>query len=101
MCFGSVNSVEANNQLPNGLDNDAFEHSGELSPSPLSSSSPRTPKKGHSSVDMELDDFSPPKIMASQKEAAMNEAEFNDGGSTNGQAGEYFISINEHKKGLR
>jgi len=24
-----------------------------------------------------------------------------DSGSTNGQVGEYFISINEHKKGIR
>ena len=65
----------------------------------FSSSSPRTPKKGHSKIDMELEDFSPPK--ASQKEAAINEAEFNEAGSTNGQVGEYFISINEHRKGLR
>jgi hypothetical protein len=50
---------------------------------------------------MELEDFSPPKIIASQKEAAIHEAEFNDAGSTNGQVGDYFISINEHKKGLR
>ena len=50
---------------------------------------------------MELEDFSPPKIVASQKEAAISEAEFNEAGSTNGQVGEFFISINEHRKGLR
>ena len=50
---------------------------------------------------MDLEDFSPPKIVASQKEAAISEAEFNEAGSTNGQVGEYFISINEHRKGLR
>ena len=48
---------------------------------------------------MELEDFSPPKAM--QKEAAINEAEFNEAASTNGQVGEYFISINEHRKGIR
>ena len=58
-------SVEANgHNLPNGLDNDAFETSGGDLSSHLSSSSPRTPKKGHSAVDMELEDFSP-KIMVS------------------------------------
>ena len=58
-------SVEANgHNLPNGLDNDAFETSGGDLSSHLSSSSPRTPTKGHSAVDMELEDFSP-KIMVS------------------------------------